>query len=100
MIGINNKDLSIEGPPPNLKVTAIYQRIYREYPFLINIHFNIVNNGRVLDPKKTISDYGIGYQTNNIRVQAEGIPSYVFGSSGVIKKMKISGEWTYEEEMV
>ena len=72
-------------------------KVLREYPFLSSINFKITNNGNVLASNHTIAQYGIGYRTNNIRVQIEGIPSYVFGPEGVIKCMKINGEWVYDE---
>ena len=56
--------------------------------------------GRTLDKTKTIANYGIGYQTNNIRVTVKGVPPYMFGVEGVIKMMKTSGEWDYNEHMI
>jgi hypothetical protein len=29
-----------------------------------------------------------------------GVPDYVFGSAGIIKKMKTNGEWAYDEQMI
>lgn len=91
MIAINNKELTIEGPPETMKIAEIRIRVLREYPFLSKVNFKIMNNNRVLDVKKTIADYGIGYQTNNTRVSIEGIPPYMFGADGIIKMMKING---------
>lgn len=29
-----------------------------------------------------------------------GVPDYVFGPAGIIKKMKTNGEWVYDEQMI
>ena len=53
-----------------------------------------------MDRKGYISDYGIGAQRETFRIEAQGIPPYAFGSSGIIKMMKVNGEWVYSEKMV
>lgn len=51
-----------------------------------------------MDPKKTIGDYGVDH--SNTTVYAVGIPDYMFGTDGIIKEMKINGEWAYNESMI
>lgn len=77
----------------------IYKKIYLKYPQLVNVNFQILNNqGVAMNKSKTIGDYGIDY--NSSTVTAHGIPGYLFGSDGIIKLMKVSGEWVYDETMI
>ena len=69
------------------------------YPQFKSLKLSIRNRDRILDPKKTIADYGIGYQTNNVQVEVVGIPGYMLGAEGVIKLMKINGSWVYNNDM-
>ncbi len=96
---INGKSLNIEGRDPNTKVSYIFDGIYRTYPILRRVNFAIVNStGKVLDKNKTLQDSGVCYQTPN--VAAVGVPDYIFGPEGIIKKMKTNGEWVYDEQMI
>lgn len=45
-----------------------------------------------------MQESGVCYQTPN--VAAVGVPDYIFGPEGIIKKMKTNGEWVYDEQMV
>lgn len=45
-----------------------------------------------------MQESGVSYQTPN--VAAVGVPDYIFGPEGIIKKMKTNGEWVYDEQMV
>ena len=38
--------------------------------------------------------------SNNSTVYTKGIPGYLFGSDGIIKCMKVNGEWPYDETMI
>jgi hypothetical protein len=58
---------------------------------LKKIKFNLTHNGRILDKKKKISDYGIRPSSG---INAD-VPEYMFTSKGVLKIMKISGYWKY-----
>lgn len=49
----------------------------------------LVNKGKNLDKNKTLGFYNIDY--NNCNVQVTGVPDYMFGPEGVIKKMKTNG---------
>ena len=57
----------------------------------------LFNKGKELDPKKTIEDYGINPQNYEIDTN---IPTYYFGSQGIIKEMKVSGYWELNEDML
>ncbi len=57
----------------------------------------MINKGKILDRKKTIQDYGISYQNHEIDVD---VPEYMLSSKGVLKLMKISGCWQYNEQMI
>ena len=54
--------------------------------------------GEVLDKKKTIGEYGI-VMNGNKQIIADKIPEYMFNSREIVKKMKINGEWVFDEEM-
>jgi hypothetical protein len=56
---------------------------------LKKVKFNLTHNGRILDKKKKISDYGISHSSE---INAD-VPEYMFTSKGVLKMMKISGYW-------
>jgi hypothetical protein len=58
---------------------------------------HLQNKTTILDTKKTIKDYGINY--GNSEVYAI-VPDYIFGSKGLLKLMKISGCWEYNEKML
>jgi hypothetical protein len=58
----------------------------------------LVNKNKNLDKTKTLGFYNIDY--NNCNVLVTGVPDYMFGPEGVIKKMKTNGEWVYDENMI
>ena len=89
--------LTIEGPKPDYPIYLIYAFINSRLPNLITAKFNLINKGKILERKKTIQDYGINYQNHEIDVD---VPEYVLSSKGVLKMMKISGYWQYNEQMI
>ena len=48
-----------------------------------------------MQKNKSIDNYGVNPQNCNVKVK--GLPGYVFGSEGIIKCMKVNGEWTYDD---
>lgn len=56
--------ISIEGPHPGYLIGQLYAAIYNKYPQLRTAKFDLFNQGRILDKKKTIMEYGISYQNN------------------------------------
>ena len=36
---INGRELTIDGPPNNMKISKIYDKIYHEYPQLFGLNF-------------------------------------------------------------
>ena len=75
----------------------IYAFIYSRFPNLLKAKFKITNKGVVLERNKTIQDYGINHTNNEIDVD---MPEYMLTSKGVLKLMKISGYWQYNEQMI
>ena len=55
------------------------------------------NTNRILDPRKTIKDYGIC--SHNSEIYAI-IPEYFFGTQAIIKLMKIGGYWEHDQKIV
>jgi ubiquitin len=93
----DGKTLSVEGPPDQFPVAGIYMKVLQAYPNIKRSCIILTNNNRVLDPKKTIKDYGISH--NNCEVYAV-IPEYFFGSQGLIKLMKVGGYWEFNQELL
>ena len=99
MVQVGSQTFPIEGPPPTFRVSEIYGRIYQKYPQLANVNFSVVNSqGAVMDKSNNIAYYGV--DSNNCNVRVKGLAGYVFGSEGIIKCMKVNGEWGYNEEMI
>lgn len=86
--------ITIDGPAPNYKILSIYLAVYAKYPNLRTVNFSLTNQGKILDKSKSIADYGISY--NNHEVEAN-VPEYMLSSKGLLKSMKISGYWLYDE---
>ena len=57
----------------------------------------LVNNNRIMDPKKTIKDCGISH--NNCEIYA-AIPAYFFSSQAIIKLMKVGGYWEHDQKII
>ena len=89
--------ISIEGPAPKYPIALIYSCIYSRLPNLQTAKFNLFNKGKILEKNKTIADYGINPENNEIHVD---VPEYMLSSKGVLKHMKISGYWQYNEQMI
>lgn len=89
--------ICIEGPAPTYKIQSIFNVIYSKLPNLQTAKFNLINKGKILDKTKTIADYGITY--NNCEIDVD-VPEYMLSSKGLLKTMKISGYWQYDEEML
>ncbi len=89
--------LTIEGPAPKYQIFMIYSFIYSRLPNLQTAKFKLSNKGVVLERNKTIQDYGIDHTNNEIDVD---VPEYMLSSKGVLKLMKISGYWQYNEQMI
>lgn len=93
MVYVNRRQFPIEGPPPQFTIAQVIERIKQKYPQLIHVPLVIFNRNKpLLDTTKTITEYGIGYQTHNIEVFVV-VPEYLFGSNGIISLMKINGSW-------
>ena len=75
----------------------IYAFIYSRLPNLQGANFKLINKGVVLERNKTIEDYKINPANNEIDVD---VPEYMLSSKGVLKHMKISGYWQYNEQMI
>lgn len=93
----DGKRLSIEGPPDQFPIAGIYARVYQAYPHIKKSCISLTNSNRILDPRKTIQDYGLCY--NNSEVKAI-IPEYFFGSQAIIKMMKIGGYWEHDQKII
>lgn len=93
----NGQTLTIDGPPDTYPIAGIYSKVYQAYPHIKKECVVLANKNKVLDPKKSIKDYGITY--NNCDVSA-CIPEYFFGSQGLVKLMKVDGSWDYNQQMV
>jgi hypothetical protein len=89
--------LTIEGPSPKYQIFMIYAFIYSRLPNLQGANFKLINKGVVLERNKTIEDYKINPANNEIDVD---VPEYMLSSKGVLKHMKISGYWQYNEQMI
>jgi ubiquitin C len=86
----DGKRLSVLGPRDDCPISQIYAVIAANYPRIPMDCIHLQNKTTILDPKKTIKDYGISY--GNSEVYAI-VPDYIFGSKGLLKLMKISGCW-------
>lgn len=74
----DGKRLTVEGPPDTFPVAGIYLKIYQAYPHIRKECITLVDkNKKILDPKKTIKDYGINYGNSDVFA---AIPPYLFGS--------------------
>ena len=71
-----------------MPVREIILKIINEFPQLSGVPIKIYNKGKLLDEKKTIADYNIGWKNNNHEVNAVA-PAYMFGSQGIVGAMKI-----------
>ena len=86
------------GMPPQYPVGHIYQKLYQEYPHIKRECITIyTKNGVLMQPNMTLGNYNISPQ--NYEVIA-AIPLYMFGSHGIVKLMKVTGYWEYDEDMV
>jgi len=86
----DGKVITVDGPPDQFPVAGVYMKVYSAYPTINKKCIALINNNRVLDPKKTIKDYGINHA--NCQIHA-AIPDYFFGSQGLVKMMKVGGYW-------
>jgi ubiquitin len=93
----DGRRLSVDGPRDDYPILKIYSLILGQYPHIPKECIFLQNQTTILDPRKTIRDYGIDY--NNADVFAL-IPDYFFGSNGLLKLMKTSGYWEYNEKML
>jgi hypothetical protein len=80
-----------------LKISDIFKTIYNKCPQLKGVDFALTNRGKVLDKKKTIGDYKIDSQNSTIIAT---VPDYLLSSKGIVKLMKISGYWQYDEKII
>lgn len=93
----DGKNISVSCPPPTYFIGQLYLQVFKSYPTIKREKIVLFNQGIRLEPKKTIADYAITPQ--NYEIDAE-IPSYYFGSQGIIKEMKVSGYWELNEDML
>ena len=93
----NGKILTVDGPPDQFPVAGIYAKIYQAYPHIKKSCIALTNSNRLLDPRKTIKDYGISH--TNTEVYAI-IPEYFFGTQAIIKLMKIGGYWEHDQKII
>jgi ubiquitin-like protein Nedd8 len=93
----NGQCLTIDGPPETYPNAGIYAKLYQAYPHIKKECIVLANKNKVLDPKKTIKDYGINYSNCDV---IACIPEYFFGSQGLIKLMKVDGSWEYNQEII
>lgn len=88
----DGRRLGVDGPRDDYPIIKIYSLILSNYPNIPKECIFLQNQTTILDPRKTIRDYGINYGNNEIYAI---IPDYFFGSKGLLKLMKISGYWEY-----
>ena len=93
----DGKTVGIDGPPDNFPMAGVYMKIYSAYPHIKRQCVVLVNNNRIMDPKKTIKDCGISH--NNCEIHA-AIPAYFFSSQAIIKLMKVGGYWEHDQKMI
>ena len=93
----DGKRVTVDGPPNNFPVAGVYMKVYNSYPHIKRQCIVLVNNNKVLDPRKTIGECGISH--NNCEVYA-AVPAYFFGSQPIIKLMKIGGFWEHDQKMI
>ena len=93
----DGKVLNVDGPPDNYPIAGIYMKVMTAYPHIKKECIKLGNDNKLLIPTNTIKDYGINY--NNSEIFAV-IPLYFFGSTAIIKLMRIAGYWEYDEEML
>ena len=93
----NGKSDSIPCPPENYPILKLYQAVQMNFPGVKIEDIKLVNRGKLLDSKKTLKDYGIS--PGNYEVYA-AIPEYLLGSKGLVKLMKVSGYWEYNEGII
>ena len=90
----DGKTINVDGPPDTFPAAGIYMKVYQSYPHINKQCIVLVNNNRVIDPRKTVRDCGLSY--NNCQVYA-AIPAYFFGTQPIIKLMKVGGYWEYDK---
>lgn len=93
----DGKRLSVEGPRDDYPIVKIYAQIMGQYPQIPMECILLQNKTTILDPRKTIRDYGINYANADVYAI---IPEYFFGSKAILKLMKISGYWEYNEKLL
>jgi hypothetical protein len=94
----DGKILTIDGPPDHYPMLGVYGKVYAAYPQIKKSKVVLVDkNSKILDPKKTISDCGISH--NNCEVYA-AIPAYFFGTTGIVKLMRVAGYWDFDQEIL
>jgi hypothetical protein len=84
--------------PGNHSIKKLYQTVLIQYPLIKREHVKLYSNSVLLSPLKKIADYQISDSVNN-HIQAV-VPSFYFGSQGVVKEMKVAGYWEHNSDVL
>lgn len=96
---LNEQVVQICHPPPTMRISQLYDEIYKKFPLLKNFDFHLYFYENVLEKDETLGENGI-LMDGNKEVIADGIPDYMFSSKPIVKMMKVNGEWEYNVELV
>lgn len=93
----NGQTIAVNGPAETLPIVILYQKVFSAYPHIKRDTVVLFNKNVPLDPKKTLKDYNIKYGNSDV---IASIPQYYFSSQPLIKLMKTSGYWEYDNKII